>query len=273
MAEPATHHHTFITGGSRLRHCHDYFHGQRPIHTYAIRAIPHRRGVHHAYLGFAIEFILYEHYCWVVRIMLNNRNFVVGLTGGIGSGKSTVAAMFLAYGIEVVDADQLAREVVNPGTDALQQISKHFGEAILDPDAELNRQKLREIVFSDTAEKDWLEKLLHPLIAELMKTRLENSTSVYCILESPLLLESNQHEMVNRILLVDVSEQIQLSRTLQRDQSNAATIKAIIAAQISREERRKRADDIIENETDIDALQIRVAELHEKYTALAKQYE
>lgn len=205
--------------------------------------------------------------------MPNNSKFVVGLTGGIGSGKSTVADIFLTYGIEVINADSLSREAVIPGAEALNEIARHFGEGILEPSGELNRHKLREIIFSDTTEKDWLESLLHPLIRQLMKIRLENSSSVYCILESPLLLETNQHEMVNRILLVDVSEQTQLQRTLQRDQSDAATIQAIIASQVSRENRRRKADDIIENESDIDTLQSRVAELHKYYTGLAKQNE
>ena len=205
--------------------------------------------------------------------MPSNSNFVVGLTGGIGSGKSTVAEIFLTHGIEVINADSLSREVVLPGTDALNEISRHFGEGILKPNGELNRHKLRGVIFADTTEKDWLENLLHPLIRQLIKTRLENSSSVYCILESPLLMETNQHEMVNRILLVDVSEKIQLQRTLLRDQSDAATIRAIIASQISRKDRRRIADDIIENESDIDTLQSRVAELHEYYTRLANKNE
>lgn len=209
----------------------------------------------------------------MIITMPNKSNFVVGLTGGIGSGKSTVASNFLSYGVEVINADLLAREVVEPDTEALKEIARHFGEDILDSSGELNRHKLREIIFSDTTQKDWLENLLHPLIGQLMKARLENSRSAYCILESPLLLESNQHEMVNRILLVDVSEQTQLARTLHRDQSDTATIQAIIASQIGREERRRKADDIIENETDISTLQTRVAELHEYYSGLAKQYE
>lgn len=205
--------------------------------------------------------------------MLNNSNFVVGLTGGIGSGKSTVAAIFQACGIDIVNADLLAREVVIPGTEALEEIARRFGADILDAAGELNREKLRKIIFADQSQKDWLENLLHPLINQLMKTRLENATSVYCILESPLLLESRQFELVNRILLVDVSQQTQLARTLQRDQSDPATIQAIIAAQLGREERRQKADDIIENESDISALRSAVAELHEHYTKLAKHYE
>lgn len=205
--------------------------------------------------------------------MLNNSKFVVGLTGGIGSGKSTVAAIFQACGIEVINADLLAREVVIPGTEALDEIIRRFGAGILDAAGQLNREKLREIIFADQTQRDWLENLLHPLINQLMKTRIENATSVYCILESPLLLESKQHEMVNRILLVDVSHQTQLARTLQRDQSNAETVQAIIAAQLSREERRQKADDIIENESEISALRSAVTELHQHYTKLAKQYD
>lgn len=202
--------------------------------------------------------------------MTINSKYVVGLTGGIGSGKSTVARIFADLGVDVIDADMLSREVVEPGSEALAKIAGHFGEAILGPGGELNRPMLRETVFADTDQKDWLENLLHPLINQLMKTRLENSTSEYCVLESPLLLETNQHDMVNRILLVDVSERTQLARSVERDQGDPATIRAIIASQISRDQRRQKADDIIDNEPGMDQLLPRVTELHEHYNQLAK---
>lgn len=200
-------------------------------------------------------------------------NFVVGLTGGIGSGKSTVAEIFAAHGIEVINADQLARDVVDPGSEALEGIASHFGQDILDSSGELKRQRLREIIFSDSSQRQWLEQLLHPLIADLMKSRLANTSSLYCILESPLLLESEQHELADRVLLVDASEENQLARTLRRDQSDSDTIKAIMASQISREDRRKRADDILENDFDIADLQSKVDTLHQHYSKLAKDYE
>ncbi len=191
--------------------------------------------------------------------------YVVGLTGGIGSGKSTVANFFQDLGIELVDADLLSREVVNPGTTALQRIAEQFGSDIITAKGELNRHRLREIIFADPAQKDWLETLLHPLIGELIQARLANCNSNYCILVSPLLLETRQHELVDRVLVVDASEQTQLARTLHRDESNELTIKAIIASQISREERLKRADDVLENENELALLKGKIATLHQQY--------
>ncbi|PCJ24444.1 MAG: dephospho-CoA kinase [SAR86 cluster bacterium] len=196
--------------------------------------------------------------------------YVVGLTGGIGSGKSTVAAIFQSYGIDVINADSLSREVVVPGSPALEKIAEHFGADIISTDGELDRQRLRQIIFSDNTQKTWLEKLLHPLISELMKNRLENASSTYCILESPLLLETKQHELVNRVLVIDVSEQTQLQRTLKRDQSDSETVQSIIKSQISRELRLQKADDILANEADPQTLHNEVDSLHKQYLTLAK---
>ena len=195
---------------------------------------------------------------------------VIGLTGGIGSGKSTVATLFEELGIEVIDADSLARKVVEPGTMALVKIAERFGNELIDSDGRLKRSEMREIVFNDPQQKAWIEKLLHPLINELMKSRLASCTSEYCLLESPLLLETDQHELVDRVLVVDVSEQVQLQRTLQRDDSDESVIKSIIAAQLGRNERLHRADDIIDNENGIDDLKTRVAELHYQYLEFAQ---
>ena len=194
---------------------------------------------------------------------------VVGLTGGIGSGKSTVASLFMQSGATVIDADSLAREVVAAGSEALTEISSHFGSHLLDTNGELRRAELRKIVFADATERVWLEQLLHPLIANLMQQRIVDCESTYCILESPLLLETNQHELVDRVLLVDVSEHKQLQRALLRDGSDEATIKGIIAAQMPRSERLKRADDVIDNDQQPEALSSEVNRLHEKYLAIA----
>jgi len=194
---------------------------------------------------------------------------VVGLTGGIGSGKSTVATLFMQAGITVIDADLLAREVVAAGSEALTEISRHFGSHLLDNNGELKRAELRKIVFADATERVWLEQLLHPLIATLMQQRIADCESPYCILESPLLLETNQHELVDRVLLVDLSEQKQLQRALLRDGSDEVTIKGIIAAQMPRSERLKRADDVIDNNQQPEALSSEVKRLHEKYLAIA----
>lgn len=197
--------------------------------------------------------------------------YVVGLTGGIGSGKSTVAEFFVDHGIELIDTDLLARDVVEPGSAALLQIADHFGAGIILADGSLHRQLLREIIFSDAAEKSWLETLLHPLIAELIQARVADCASSYCLLVSPLLLETRQHEMVDRILVVDVSVETQLARTLKRDQSDASTIKAIIASQINRQDRLHKANDILDNEFGLDELKTQVHQLHQNYLRFAKE--
>lgn len=195
----------------------------------------------------------------------------VGLTGGIGSGKSTVAECFARLGVDQVDADQLAREVVLPGSEALQAIAARFGAGVITSDGELNRTALRKIVFADEQQRLWLESLLHPLIGELLKQRLQQCQSAYCLLISPLLLETRQHELVDRVLVVDVSEDTQLRRALKRDGSDENTIRGIMAAQLPRRERLARADDVIDNEPAAETLDSRVAALHERYLELARK--
>ena len=170
--------------------------------------------------------------------------FVIGLTGGIGSGKSTVASIFANLGIEVINADQLARDAVEPGSPTLAIIAERYGDYILQEDVSLNRSLLREIVFADAREREWLERLTHPLIAQLMKDQLQAVSSPYAILESPLLIETDQKELVDRILVIDIVEETQLQRTLARDDSAEATIKAIINSQIPRKQRLEAADEL-----------------------------
>ncbi len=196
--------------------------------------------------------------------------FIVGLTGGIGSGKTTVANEFAALGIDLVDADQLSREAVLPGMDALNCIAERFGESILTPEGELNRTALRNIVFHAPEERRWLEALLHPVIRDMMIAALEQSTSDYGILVSPLLLETSQHELVDRILVVDVTEETQLQRAMRRDGSDESTIRGIIEAQISRKARLGAADDIIDNELPMETLPDRVLILHKRYCEMAE---
>lgn len=196
--------------------------------------------------------------------------FIVGLTGGIGSGKSAVAALFIDHGIEVVDADVAARRVVEPGSPALQAIAGHFGGNILQADGCLDRAALRAIVFDNDAERRWLEQLLHPAIGQWIAEQLANARSPYAILESPLLLETSQHEMADRIIVVDVPEQIQIDRAGARDGNSPEQIKAIIAAQMSRAARLEKADDVIDNSGAPAALIDPVRVLHEKYLALAR---
>ena len=196
--------------------------------------------------------------------------FVVGLTGGIGSGKSTVAEMFTALEIDLVDADVAAREVVAPGTPALAEIAEHFGSDILMADGSLDRRGLRRLIFNQEQEKHWLETLLHPQIRRWLAQQISNRRSAYCLLVSPLLLETGQAELVDRILVVDVSVETQIARTLARDGGEERTVRAIIAAQIGRSQRLEHGDDIIDNELPVHPLRQRVKTLHQQYLAMAE---
>ena len=197
--------------------------------------------------------------------------FVVGLTGGIGSGKSAVSERFQRLGIEVVDADIASREVVKPGQGALRAIAEHFGADVIQSDGSLDRARLRSLVFADPDERIWLERLLHPLINAWIARELENADSPYVLLVSPLLVETGQIRFAHRVLVVDVPEAVQIERTMARDSNDAAQVKAIIAAQASRESRLARADDIIRNDAGLDSLDAAVAELHQRYLELAAE--
>lgn len=174
---------------------------------------------------------------------------IVGLTGGIGSGKTSASNQFMALGIPVIDSDVIAREVVLPGMPALSAISEHFGTAIIQDDGQLNRAALRQKIFQDNHEKQWLESLLHPLIRERTINQLTEASKgkPYIILSSPLLLETDQHTLCDVIVIVDLLEQQQVERATRRDKNSTEQIKRIIAAQISREERLTRADFILDN--------------------------
>lgn len=195
--------------------------------------------------------------------------FVVGITGGIGSGKTAVSDRFEALGVRVVDADQASRWVVEPGRPALARIAEHFGHAVIAPDGSLDRAALRKRVFADPDERRWLEALLHPLIAEEIRAALAAAKSPYAILVSPLLIESGQTEFVDRVLVVDVPESVQIERTMARDDNDEAQVRSIIAAQTERSARLARADDVIENDGGLEALDDRVARLHRRYLELA----
>jgi dephospho-CoA kinase len=197
--------------------------------------------------------------------------FVVGLTGGIGSGKSAVSERFQRLGIKVVDADIASREVVKPGQPALSAIAEHFGAELIQSDGSLDRARLRSLVFADPDERVWLERLLHPLINAWIARELESAESPYVVLVSPLLVETGQIRFAHRVLVIDVPEAVQIERTMARDSNDAAQVKAIIAAQASRESRLARADDVIRNDAGLDALDAAVAELHRRYLALAAE--
>ena len=176
--------------------------------------------------------------------------FVLGLTGGIGSGKSTAADQFAERGIDVIDADVVAREVVEPPSVALDAIASRFGADILTEDGSLNRSLLRKIVFDDPAQRRWLEELTHPMIAARIESLIEQAKPPFCVLVSPLLLETEQVKFVDRVAVVDVTEAQQLQRTLARDDSSESTIRAIMAAQCGRQERLDRADYVLDNSKD-----------------------
>ncbi|MDO6407762.1 dephospho-CoA kinase [Pantoea phytobeneficialis] len=195
--------------------------------------------------------------------------FTVALTGGIGSGKSTIANAFAALGAEIIDADSIAREVVEPGTPALQAIVKRHGESILTAEGTLYRARLREIIFQQPQEKNWLNQLLHPLINARTQQLKALTTSPYVLWVVPLLVENGLQHQANRVLVVDVDEATQLQRTQQRDGISLAQAQNILAAQASRQQRLAVADDIIDNSGTPDDALPRVAELHQRYLRLA----
>lgn len=202
---------------------------------------------------------------------MKNAKLTIGLTGGIGSGKSEACRLFQVRDIRIVDADIVAREVVEPGRPALQKISEHFGQDILEANGSLNRQKLRDIIFSNPTEKKWLEALLHPIINLEIRRQIAAAEGPYVILASPLLLETKQFQLVDRILVIDASEELQIERASKRDNNNEAQIKAIMQTQLSRQERRARAHDIIENHGDIAELDEQVEILHQIYLELSQK--
>lgn len=195
--------------------------------------------------------------------------YVVGLTGGIGSGKSAVSALFETHGVTVVDADIAARVVVEKGQPALEHIADHFGESVLQEDGKLNRMALRKMIFSDPGERGWLEKLLHPLIHRELQRQLRAASGPYAMLVSPLLVETGQSRLTQRILVVDVPEELQVERSMARDANSEEQIRAIMAAQASREKRLGYADDVILNDGSREELAEQVNVLHEKYCKLA----
>lgn len=195
----------------------------------------------------------------------------IGLTGGIGSGKSTVANFFQKLGVPVIDADQIAHEITEPNQPALKKIVMHFGEDILDNNEALRRAALRKIIFENPHEKVWLEKLLHPLIRKKMKEAIDRCHYPYCILVIPLLAESKGITFIDRVLVVDAPMDLQIQRAKQRDDVSDKAIKAIIDSQCDHHERLAIADDIINNDADLTTLQNKVQQLHQKYLNLAQE--
>jgi len=193
----------------------------------------------------------------------------VGLTGGIASGKSLVADCFADLGIPVIDTDQIARDVVQPGEPALKEIQTEFGDAVLNADGSLNRQAMRQRVFDDSAQRERLEAILHPRIRSETLARAESAGGPYQVLVVPLLVESGFDQFTDRILVVDCPTEIQESRLLARDGEDPARVARILASQLPREQRLQSADDVIDNSGSIDATRQQVHVLHERYLSLA----
>lgn len=197
--------------------------------------------------------------------------YIVGLTGGIGSGKSAAADRFAAAGIDQVDADLASRAVVEPGMPALDAIAAHFGSDILQPDGTLDRTQLRHRVFADPGERKWLQGLLHPLINRYIRERIETSTSPYTMLVNPLLIESGQHAWCDRILVIDVPREVQISRTMARDNNTREQVENILNAQANRETRLAAAHDVVVNDQNLGHLHTEVDKLHRIYLAVSEQ--
>ena len=198
-------------------------------------------------------------------------NFCVGLTGSIASGKSTVARFFSELGIAIISADLISRKSTEKGTSNYQKIVTHFGPTIINKeDRQLNRRRLREIIFSNPHEKTWLEQLLHPMIRQEIAKQVTESTSQYCIVEIPLLIDKKNYPYVNRILVVTSPLETQIERIINRDKCTKEQALAIIANQATLSQRLEHADDLLTNDSDTGQLKQNVEQLHYKYLSLSR---
>ena len=195
---------------------------------------------------------------------------IIGLTGGIGSGKSVASDKFKSLGVAVVDADVASRTVVEPGKPALKEIEDHFGSGIITAEGKLDRNKLREIIATDPEERKWLESVLHPKIGEQITKEISESTSVYTLFVAPLLLETNSQERCARVVVVDVPKEVQILRTAKRDKVSPNQVEQMVAAQMEREKRLEKADDVLLNSGTIEDLEKQVEELHKKYMQMVE---
>jgi dephospho-CoA kinase len=198
-----------------------------------------------------------------------NRALRIGLTGGIASGKSTVAEIFTEYSVPVIDTDTVARQVVEPGQPGLDAVIERFGTGLLTSDGHLDRQSLRSLVFDDPGKRHDLEAILHPLIRTRTVEWTKRAGGPYQVIVVPLLIETGFGELVDRVLVVDCAENQQRSRLLARDDETPARIDRILAAQAGRHERLEKADDVVDNAGSLKQLRVQIAELHAKYLDLA----
>jgi len=192
----------------------------------------------------------------------------IGLTGGIGSGKSTVCKIFSEFGVPVIDADIIAHSLVRPGMPALEEIAKTFGKELISNDGTLDRKKIRDQIFANDTERKKLEDILHPAVYKEISVQVENINSKYCIISIPLLIETDASDTVDRILVIDVPRELQLQRASNRDKTNKSDIESIIDSQISREDRLAAADDIVNNDGNIKNLHRQISALHEYYSGI-----
>ncbi|MBL4620840.1 MAG: dephospho-CoA kinase [Immundisolibacteraceae bacterium] len=197
--------------------------------------------------------------------------FIIGLTGGIACGKTTASDFFNEHGIEIVDADIVSREVVQPGEPALQEIVELFGPSILDGDGQLDRQQMRTLVFEDPAKRKQLEDILHPVIRSRLDRLLKNSQGPYVIFSVPLLIESGLQSRADRVLVIDVDPKTQLSRLTSRDGISHQQAQAMVDSQLPREQRNLAADDIIDNSTSVERFLDQLEKRHKEYLTLAQQ--
>ena len=196
---------------------------------------------------------------------------LIGLTGGIGSGKTAAANHFGFLGIDIVDADLASRAVVEPGQPALEAIAEHFGAAIIGADGGLDRAKLRKLVFAEESERKWLQRLLHPLISDYLAVQISGSNSTYCLLVNPLLLESSQSQWCRKIIVVDTAIETQIQRTMSRDDNNREQVQSIVNAQMSRDDRLSAADFILLNDQGMEELKKRVEKIHRELVKLCQK--
>lgn len=197
--------------------------------------------------------------------------FVIGLTGGIGSGKSIAAHYFSELGVPVIDADDVAKKLCNSKNIGFEKIKERFGEAVLDSDGEISRKKLRKIIFENSMERLWLENYLHPLISEAILNWVKQLSNGYCIVVVPLLLETDFKNYVDRILVIEASKEIKIKRAILRDEVHQDEIEKILSAQLSSEERLAMTDDIIFNEGNLAELRDKVLKMHLFYVGLANK--
>ncbi|RUO75871.1 dephospho-CoA kinase [Idiomarina seosinensis] len=197
--------------------------------------------------------------------------YVIGLTGGIGSGKSAASDFLSTKGIDIIDADIVAREVVAPGSECLLAIKNRFGDDVMMADGGLDRKALRDIVFSDEQQKQWLNQLLHPAIRTRILQQLEASRSAYVVLAAPLLLENGLDQYCDRVLVIDIPESLQVARTVKRDNSEPQQVEAIMAAQLNRSQRLQKADDVVVNDGDLDNLHQQLNQLDKNYRLAANR--